>query len=447
MNIELRNMKYTMINKYVIYLVMFVCTAVPVFRQQYGYADETLAWEDCVTIAEQNHPDLQKAKAQIDKSRAVKGSTTSGYLPQVSINAGVERGEKTYSSGDFGTNSGVEKNTYSYGISGNQLIFDGMKSVYDIKSSGSALQEARFQYMAVSSAVRYNLRIAFIMVLKAQEEKRILEDIVEIRKKNYEFVQMRYKAGREHMGALLKSRANLLNAEFEKKRAERNHAVYRKQLAVRMGMKKGPMLDVNGVIAIGEKMENRPDFESVVKSNPNLLALTMQREAAEYSAKAALSGLSPQINAYGSYGKSDSSWPPENTQWYVGVKATYPLFEGGNSYYKYKKAAAEEKAAAAGLVSTENDLVLSLEQKWNDLENKNQLIAVRKEFLKAAEERSKIASSQYNLGLVMYDNWIIIEDELVNTKKQLLEARTDAMAAEAEWLYARGVTLKDGNQE
>lgn len=398
-------------------------------------ADTVYSWSDCVKAAELYHPDLQQAKAQIDKAKAGKSLSKSGYLPNVTLDAAMEKGGSD-STGDQSVN-------YSYGITGSQVLFDGLKTYYTMKETGSALAQARFQYMYVSSTVRYNLRIAYIQMLRSKEEQRILGEIVALRKKNYDFVHLRYKAGREHIGALLKSKANLANAEFELSRAKRNALVYQKQIVNRMGLKSSPAITVEGVVAVEEKALVQPDFELIIKQNPSLLALTKEREAAQYAMKSTLAGFSPQISAYGTYGKSDNVFLPEKSQWSVGIKATYPLFEGGATYYQYLKAAAQEKILAAEVVSTENDLALSLEQKWHNLNTAVKYIAVRQSYLEAAEERSIIAQSQYNLGLTTYDSWIIIEDELVNNKKALMEARFDAMVAEAEWLYARGVMLND----
>jgi outer membrane protein TolC len=62
--------------------------------------------------------------------------------------------------------------------------------------------------------------------------------------------------------------------------------------------------------------------------------------------------------------------------------------------------------------------------------------------LTATEERSKIAQAQYSIGLMSYDNWTIIEDDLVSAKKNLLNAQAAALLAEANWILAKGETLE-----
>ena len=67
---------------------------------------------------------------------------------------------------------------------------------------------------------------------------------------------------------------------------------------------------------------------------------------------------------------------------------------------------------------------------------------MQKKFLDAAEERSNIARAQYSLGLIQFDGWTIIEDNLVRAKKSFLDAQSSALLAEADWFQAKGETLE-----
>jgi len=68
---------------------------------------------------------------------------------------------------------------------------------------------------------------------------------------------------------------------------------------------------------------------------------------------------------------------------------------------------------------------------------------VQGKFFEAARERAKITQAQYSTGLISFDNWTIIEDDLVNAKKSFLDVQADALIAEANWIQAKGGTLYD----
>ena len=67
---------------------------------------------------------------------------------------------------------------------------------------------------------------------------------------------------------------------------------------------------------------------------------------------------------------------------------------------------------------------------------------VQKLNLTATEERSKISQAQYSIGLISFDNWTIIEDNLVTAKSAYLNAESAALLAEANWIQAKGETIE-----
>ncbi|HPQ66718.1 MAG TPA: TolC family protein, partial [bacterium] len=63
------------------------------------------------------------------------------------------------------------------------------------------------------------------------------------------------------------------------------------------------------------------------------------------------------------------------------------------------------------------------------------------QFLQADEERARISEAQYATGILSFDNWIIIEDNLVRTRKSYLSVKAEALRAAAEWEYRTGLTI------
>ena len=101
----------------------------------------------------------------------------------------------------------------------------------------------------------------------------------------------------------------------------------------------------------------------------------------------------------------------------------------------YNQAQADEK-------SIKDSVLVALEQTWAALQDAIATVEVQKKFLDATEERAKIAEAQYSLGLIQFDNWIIIENDLVGAKKSFLNAQANALVAEANWIQAKGETLE-----
>ena len=86
--------------------------------------------------------------------------------------------------------------------------------------------------------------------------------------------------------------------------------------------------------------------------------------------------------------------------------------------------------------------MVTLEETWKDFQDAIDTVLVKSKFLEAAKERARIASAQYSQGLITFDDWIIIEDNLVSAKKNYLDAQANLLIYEANWIQAKGGTLE-----
>ncbi len=401
--------------------------------------ETVLTWEECAALALKNHPDIVSAGEKVKQAKSNEGITRSSLLPQVSASMDIYRSRQDYT----GTLQGNrEDTTYSYGISGRQLLFDGGKVLLDTAAAKKLAEQAVYEKMVISSEVRLNLKTAFVSLLKAQEYMRIAEAIVERRKKSLDLVLMRYNAGREHRGSLLTAEVNLAQAEADYAQAKRGVTLARHRLVKEMGLKEWDRFTVRGEMLPPVTGAATPPYGHLADATPQVKKAEMQKEYAEYARMSSKSDYLPQLYGTASAGKNDTSWPPQNTQWSVGVELTLPLLQGGKRVYQNSKADAEYRQAVADLKSTRSSMTVGIEEHWVALLNAVDTFRVKEKALRAAEERARIAEAQYSIGQILFDNWIIIENELVQAKKSYLEAQADMLIAEAAWNKSKGVTLE-----
>ncbi|MBW2039532.1 MAG: TolC family protein [Deltaproteobacteria bacterium] len=419
--------------RYTIFLAIvfsFLCLVLSEVR-----AAETLTWEDCVKEAKEKHPDLISAEEKLNQAKADRTIVTSNILPQISSEISQSTSKTAVKN---------KTDTYSYGVTVKQLLFDGLKTPYDIAAASKNVKSAQYNHEVTSSDVRLRLRTAFIELLRAQELLNITEDIFRRRKQNIDLVRLRYEGGREHKGSLLTAQADLAQAEFEVAQAKRNIDLAQRQLTKELGRMELKPIRVIGDFEIIDAKRERPNFEVLAASTPFLKALIAEKEAARLGLKSAKAEFFPQVYANMSAGRIDSDWPPDQDEWSVGVTLTFPLFEGGRRWAEVSKARAVLNQVQADERSSRDSVILTLEETWTNLQDTMDTVAVQKKFLRAAEERAKIAQAQYSNGLISFDNWTIIEDDLVRAKKSFLDAQTNTLIAEAEWIQAKGGTLDYG---
>jgi outer membrane protein TolC len=395
-------------------------------------AQEVLTWQDCIKEALQKHPDLISAKEVVNQFKADKLGTISTMLPQVSTEVSQSISKAPLAN---------QINTSSYGVTAQQLLFDGLKTPYDIATASKNVKASQYSYDVTSSNIRLRLRTAFISLLSSQELLTITKDIAQRRKQNADLVKLLYDGGMENRGSLLTAEANLSQAEFNIVQSERAITVAQRQLSKEMGRAAASPVQATGDLEVVNVKQEKPNFEALATTNPSLENLSAKKEAAQFGLKSAKAEFFPQIFANASAGRIQTDLPSHNDDWSVGITLTLPIFEGGRRWADVSRARAVLNQAQADERSGRDGVILTLEQAWTAWQNAVDTVAVQKEVLQAAEERAKISRVEYSNGLLTFDNWTIIEDNFAQAQTSLLATQANAFIAEAQWIQAQGGTL------
>ncbi len=401
-------------------------------------AGESLSWQQCVTETRVAHPDLSLAFALLQQAEATKNVTGGSLLPQFSL--GLNSLKR-------GSSSGGSSLVSSYSLSAQQLLYDGHKTSSAVASNNEAIMAAQYNYGAVSAAVRFALKSSFTALLKAQNLVGLTIEIAERRQKNVRLITLRYQGGRENIGSLRQAEADLAQAEFEVAQAKRGLVLAQTALASALGRDVHGLLRVQGAFKAGDLSVEKPDLGLLVNSNPQFQQLNARTKAARYDLDATKSVFSPQLYLTSSVGRSSPDrWPVDAVDWSAGLSLSIPIYEGGSGGARVASARAVVDQQSAQERSGFLQLFDALEQSWKSFQDARQAVVVRKKFLDAAIERATIASAQYSNGLISFNDWVMIEDNLVSTKKEYLNAGADMLIAEALWIQSKGGGL-DGKQE
>jgi outer membrane protein TolC len=397
----------------------------------------TVTWEECISSAEMNNPDIVSARELILQSEAATGVTRSGMLPQVSASAS---GQNNWAKS---AGRSTESKSFTYGIEAKQLIFDGFKSWYDYKSAITHESVSKFNYMITSATVRLNIRTAYVNLLKAQKLVPLAKAIETRRKHIMDVVKLHYDSGTEHRGSYFSAKADYASAQADTLSAERNLLSAQKKLATLIGVDENTTLLVSGELELPEKYGSRPDISTLAVNTPSVKKAAAAKEESVYSARAAMLDFSPTVSALAGAEKSGDVFPPADTSYYVGLSANLSLFSGGSTYYTMKKSESAVRQNTADEKSARDNSFRTLDAAWNSLCDSISNIDVQNQYLSAANERSKIGEVQYLTGSLTFNNWTILENNLVSAQKSYLEACAEALRSEATWIQSVGGTLEN----
>lgn len=398
--------------------------------------EEFLTWEACLREASRNNPSLAAAQEAVWKARAQHQASYSDFLPQISADAGYSRANSATSLDSVASGSGVREE-FSAGLSARQSLFSGFRNKATLEKSGAELGASEADLRAAQAGVSFDLRAAFARLLYAQEQSALAAAIAARRKENVRLVGLRYDAGREHKGSFLRSKAAHRQAEFELSQAGRAIRVGRRDLAKALGNSEFQVLQVTGTLKTDIPRE-QPDFMALASDTPAALHAEAQERAAAAGVTVAQSQFFPELSAAGSVSRRGSGWPPDGDRWSAGLSLSFPFFPGGRNFLDVATAQAESRKARAGARSVLDETLLRLEEGFASLQDAAERTEVQREFLEAAEVRAQIARSQYTTGLLSFEDWDLIENDLIAAQKAHLASLRDALVAQAQWEKIQG---------
>jgi len=391
-----------------------------------GLSAETLTWEQCVAEASRNNAAVKSAYESWQASTSRVSAAKGAYLPVVSADFSARYGKNNAI-----PNSQAE-DTYNASISVNENIFNGWADAARIEQNDAEAAIALSALQITKAQTSYDLKTSYANLVYAQRAIRLQESIRDRRKSNLNLVSLRFDNGSENQGSVLLSRAYLSQAELNILQASNNIVTSNAQLSRAMGRDGTQSLTVTETIP-ATTVPERPDFQALALSTPQRIQAVYREKSAQSAITLAKSGYFPTLGVSGSYGRQDDRFFPRDESWSVGVVLSIPLFNGGRDYYSTQAAISSRSAAGSSREDLDRQLVSTLSANMSRLVEARANLNVTQSFLKAAQMRAEIGRSRYNNGLLTFDDWDVIETDLINREQAYLQSQRDYVIAEAAW--------------
>lgn len=393
-----------------------------------AHAGMTLTWDECVRKVLADNPDIRGARESLRAAEADWKSSRATYLPDISASGSYSR-----------THAPRTGDNFSYGVSGSQRLYPGLDDRPEVEQSAAQLDAARAGLASTVASVRYSLKSAFADMLFAQENIRLTEKIADRREQNVRLVKARFDAGREHKGSYLRLQAAAHQARFEVQQARRALRVAQRKLLQMLGQEKFSDVGVRGSLETDTPPSN-PDIEMLSEQVPAVIEATANRRAAEAGLTVTRRRFGPTVSASASASRSSGKWLPriESGEWTGGISISLPLYSGTSEKYDVISAEAGVIRLQSSEKNAKDQAVYDLEDKLASLSDAIGQVAVQDDFLEAAKVRAQIGQAQYTSGLLSFEDWDIIENDLIDKQKSSLAGRRTALIAESAWQETLG---------
>lgn len=397
-----------------------------------AWADD-LTWEKALSIAREKNPDIRSSRSSVDAAKARYMAGFSGFLPQIT-------GGLSAAHSDTASDGATPSLDRSMNLTAQQDLFSGFGTKASLEAARLAWQGEQAVARQTASRVRDDLRSAFIEVVYGSENVSLLSAIQDRRRDNRDMIQLRYKAGRENLGSLMRAGALLSRAQFESERATRQLASARKRLARTLGVEPSQIGPVNGNFSF-QIAASRPDFTRLALETPQYLISHFQLDRSRAQMTLARSDFFPTLSVSGTGRRRATDGGGDRDSWNAGAQVSYAFFSGASDLNGLREARSNLEKSSADFEAVARETEVALEEAYSGFEDAAGLARVQEEFLNASEERAKIARAQYSNGLVSFQDWDLIESDLINAQKEALTARRGAGLAEAAWnkILGRGL--------
>lgn len=401
-------------------------------------AADALTWTDAIKRTEKENPEILAAQETLRASEAKKTAAYGTFLPTVKGSIGIESTERS-GSGNVAATTGTG---WTAGINGSLNLFSGFsdeakinQAEADRKSSEAALKVAR-------AKISSDLKSAFEAVAYARDYSKLSLQILKRREENLRLVQLRYESGRENKGSVLLSEAYLEQARFDDLQARNAIRTSSVQLSKVLAVDGDgtKTIEVVGNVPITAPPVKEPEFTTLVTLTPEYVQAIQQSVSLDEARRIARASFFPTLDLSASLVKrGEEFFPNEADSRTLGITLNIPIFSGGRDYNTYRASVAAASAASYTRDNTIREIKRKLEAAWAEYNESTSKLKADESFRKAAIVRSDVARAKYNNGLLSFEDWDIIENDLITRQKTVLQTRRDRTTAEASWEQVQGI--------
>lgn len=391
-------------------------------------------WQTCIDMTKQNNADVLAAAENLRATKSLEGIQRATFLPEVSLGIGGGRSDENIQ----GNPPTTPRDGYSAVASAKQNLFAGFKDYANWAQAKYNTAAVDANLRIIKARISYELKSSYQSLMYAKEFNKLTQDIIRRRQDNMRLVELRYENGRENKGSLLLARTYFKQAQYDDLVARNSQFSSRANLARALGIDEAENFDIEGDIPISVPPQ-RTNMQQLAVLTPEHQQAVAQTEAADYAVMSTKSNFYPTLEIVAEVKRSDTHIFPERQEnWSVGFNVSYPLFRGFGDVSRIRSASHTASQAYVNRVSIDRMLLARVTTAYNNYVEAVARFELNTTFREATLVRAEIARNKYNNGLLTFEDWDVIESDLINRQKDYLTSLRDRTVAEAAWEQALG---------
>lgn len=412
----------------------------PVNAETLALAGETLTLEECVAIGLQSNPageiSVQNRLAAQEKIAEAKG----GYYPTFKASSSY-----TYTT-PADERMGVSPDSFDTRLAVRQPLYDGGATVNLVAGARQNMAAQDYEVARTRQEIVLAVKSAFYEVMKRRDLLEVAKSSLGSAEKHLEQARALHTEGISPRADVIKVEVQVSSAGLEVIRAENAVLQARANLAAAMGLPAASDFAVTPAGTLTPLPVLPPLAESLAQAQagrPELRGIMARIEAARTNVRQSESGFYPSLSLDAAIGQQESSYPPEDKKWSVGLTLGIPVFERLTTRSKKNQAVAALNALKAGELQTLRGVELEVQQAWLALKEALERLALTGKAREQAEEDLRVSEGRYQEGVGNILEVIDAQNALAQAKTNDVVANYDIANARARLDRATGVGLEE----
>lgn len=418
---------------------------------------------DCIQIALDGKKTV--LSAGIDVNTAKKGLTSSysGFLPSLQFSTNIAQNkfpnrrsvDFNFESLTFDTTFTSSINNYSAGLSLNQMLYDGGRTINRVKQAKTNLNTSKLNQRQIKSQVIQKVIQAYYDLLKAQKLSTVANKNLEMSNQQVDLVKKQFDIGLVRRTDLLKAQVAKGQAEVDAINKKINLENSRRILFNDMGLQDFGQ----NIIAIDQdwtmpKIPSSTDVLKLLKSqNPTILISKNQISLSDLSYRLSKGLRLPLLNSTMNYSAngatSNQLLNALDDDWILGINLSIslPIYTGNNLSMQQQQAKLSIQRSEYSYITLLNDLRVQAEIIRETLNNYAEIIPLNQAIVNSAEEDLKLVTERYSLGSATILEVLDAQVSLLRSNSNLINTVHDARIQEANLKAILGTLDQDYNKK
>lgn len=440
--------------KNILILILFIVTGAQAQEQKTVHA---FSLADAVSYAQKNNVQVKNALLDIDAQIQTNREIASAALPTVNSSVGgtdfltiptsllpgqiFGGAPGTFIPVQFGT-----KFNANYGLNFNQILFDGQVFIA-LQARATSLEWKRKNAALTEENIKANIYKIYYQLSASKTQLNILDANIERLQKLANDAAAMYKNGFAEKLDVDKVNVQLNNLQTEKLKANNSVTIGFMGLKMLMGMPVKDSLVLTDVINesnLSTDVLYENDFQYTIRKDYQYLSTV--KKLSEYNIKRYELSFLPTITMNGAYTKNAQrtkfDFFDKKGSWFetslIGLNINLPLFNGGATVAKIKKAKIELQQVENQMSALKNNIDNELSQAKLNYMSSVATVEFQKKNMQLAENVFSQTKKKFEAGAGSNTEISAAQADLVAAQNNFMNALYAALIAKVDLLKASG---------